>query len=189
MLEKKIVLFSHHRALISHCALAFINMLYPFSWPHVFIPILPESLKAFLEAPVPFLIGLDTETTESYQDLPLEVMRVNLDNNKVLIGESIPKIPSAYYKLLQTRLKQAIPFEMQKPDPILDAVDQAFNVILMDPDERVEFNHLLVRDAILEFMAKLLRGYEKLIVKPFIYISRFHISQQVPLENSKKYLM
>ncbi len=39
MLEKKIVLISSRRALISHSALALINMLYPFSWPHVLIPV------------------------------------------------------------------------------------------------------------------------------------------------------
>ncbi len=113
---------------------------------------------------MPFLIGLDQEGTEGYQDLPLEVMRVNLDHNKVLIGDSLPKLPSAYYKLLYTRLKSAVPFLLQRPDPILDAVDQAFNVILIDPDERVEFDFLRVRDAIFEFMTKILRGYEKLIV-------------------------
>ncbi len=39
LLERKIVLVSSHKALLSHCAFALVNMLYPFRWPHVFIPV------------------------------------------------------------------------------------------------------------------------------------------------------
>jgi hypothetical protein len=43
LLEKKVVLFSPHRALLAHVANAIVNLLYPFWWPHVFIPV--PSLK------------------------------------------------------------------------------------------------------------------------------------------------
>lgn len=33
------------------------SFLFPFSWPHVYVPILPASLHHFLDAPVPFLMG------------------------------------------------------------------------------------------------------------------------------------
>lgn len=33
-------------------------LLFPFVWPHVYVPILPASLHHFLDAPVPFLMGL-----------------------------------------------------------------------------------------------------------------------------------
>ena len=36
-------------------------LLFPFSWQHVYIPILPERLLDILQAPVPFLIGIDEE--------------------------------------------------------------------------------------------------------------------------------
>ena len=119
-------------------------------------------MKAFLEAPVPFLIGLDQDTDN--QDLPLEIMRVHLDTNKVLIGDSLPMLPSAYHKLLHTRLKSAVTISPHKADPILDAVDQAFNVILIDPDDKVELDYILVKDSMFEFMTKVLKGYEKFIV-------------------------
>lgn len=32
-------------------------LLFPFTWPHVYVPILPASLEHFLDAPVPFLMG------------------------------------------------------------------------------------------------------------------------------------
>ena len=33
-------------------------LLAPFSWPHVYVPILPSALTHFLDAPVPFIMGL-----------------------------------------------------------------------------------------------------------------------------------
>ena len=33
-------------------------LLFPFSWPHVFVPILPASQRGFLDAPVPYIMGL-----------------------------------------------------------------------------------------------------------------------------------
>ena len=33
-------------------------LLFPFSWPHVYVPVLPASLAHFLDAPVPYLMGM-----------------------------------------------------------------------------------------------------------------------------------
>jgi len=40
---------------VSECITA---LLFPFSWQHVYVPILPASLHHFLDAPVPFIMGL-----------------------------------------------------------------------------------------------------------------------------------
>ena len=34
------------------------GLVFPFSWQHVYVPILPASLTHFLDAPVPFIMGL-----------------------------------------------------------------------------------------------------------------------------------
>lgn len=41
--------------LVSECMSC---LLLPFQWQHVYVPILPHSLHHFLDAPVPFLMGL-----------------------------------------------------------------------------------------------------------------------------------
>ena len=33
-------------------------LVFPFQWQHVYVPILPASLVHFLDAPVPFIMGL-----------------------------------------------------------------------------------------------------------------------------------
>lgn len=39
-------------------------MLYPLSWSHVYIPVLPEALLGVLAAPMPFLIGVHRNFVE-----------------------------------------------------------------------------------------------------------------------------
>ena len=57
-------------SLVANCATA---LLWPFAWPHVFVPFLPASQRGFLDAPVPYLMGLrvDAAGQESsiYNDL------------------------------------------------------------------------------------------------------------------------
>ena len=61
--------------LCSNCATA---LVFPFSWPHVFVPILPASQRGFLDAPVPYIMGLrvDPDSVDSkYLNLPTMVSK------------------------------------------------------------------------------------------------------------------
>ena len=51
------------------------TLLFPFQWQHVYVPILPASLLHFLDAPVPYLMGLQSKegTDRSKLELPQEV--------------------------------------------------------------------------------------------------------------------
>ena len=40
------------------------TLLFPFSWQHVYVPILPASMMHFLDAPVPFVMGLHHMTDD-----------------------------------------------------------------------------------------------------------------------------
>lgn len=51
-------------------------LLFPFSWPHVFVPILPASQRGFLDAPVPYIMGLCIDPSRNdakYLTIPNEV--------------------------------------------------------------------------------------------------------------------
>jgi len=47
-------------------------LMFPFQWQHVYVPILPASLSHFLDAPVPFIMGLHWNTADSKKELQLE---------------------------------------------------------------------------------------------------------------------
>ena len=50
-------------------------LIFPFSWQHVYVPILPASMQHFLDAPVPYIMGLHRgqEDDRSQLQLPNEV--------------------------------------------------------------------------------------------------------------------
>ena len=47
------------------------SVLFPFIWQHVYVPILPAALSHFLDAPVPFLIGIYCASEEDKTNLAL----------------------------------------------------------------------------------------------------------------------
>jgi hypothetical protein len=48
-LERKILLVSRFKALLSSVATTLTSLLFPFKWMHVLIPILPDDMGQFLE--------------------------------------------------------------------------------------------------------------------------------------------
>ncbi len=47
------------------CAYCSTSLLFPFTWQHVFVPILPASQRGFLDAPVPYIMGLRIDPSRS----------------------------------------------------------------------------------------------------------------------------
>lgn len=51
---------------------AVVALLYPFSWQHTFIPVLPGSMLDIVCCPTPFLVGLLSSSLPKLKDLPVE---------------------------------------------------------------------------------------------------------------------
>ena len=66
---------------------------YPFIWPHVYVPILPPSLENFLDAPVPYVMGLlrRAHDVELYQKGGVCI--VDIDNGELDLPEELPDFP------------------------------------------------------------------------------------------------
>ena len=62
LLEKQLVLFCPNIGLLSTCVLSLIPLLRPFTWQSLLLPVLPDNLLSFLEAPVPFVIGVQVSS-------------------------------------------------------------------------------------------------------------------------------
>lgn len=73
LLENQVLLRSadfHKLMVVSECITA---LLFPFSWQHVYVPILPASLHHFLDAPVPFIMGLHAHSEGGVLKIASEV--------------------------------------------------------------------------------------------------------------------
>ena len=63
--------------LVAECMNA---LIFPFQWQHVYVPILPASLTHFLDAPVPFIMGLHHGSeSRSELSLPSEVSTTDVN--------------------------------------------------------------------------------------------------------------
>uniref|UniRef100_A0A8D8PXI4 DENN domain-containing protein 5B n=1 Tax=Cacopsylla melanoneura TaxID=428564 RepID=A0A8D8PXI4_9HEMI len=93
LLEKQILICSSDYQKLMLVAESLCCLLFPFKWPHVYVPILPSSMYHFLDAPVPYIMGLHSK--ESRVNIPSEfsLCFVDLDTKSVQFPEDFPSIP------------------------------------------------------------------------------------------------
>ena len=60
ILERKILLVSRYKTLLTQSCIAIMSFLFPLNWLHTLIPILPIEMIDILDAPLPFLIGIES---------------------------------------------------------------------------------------------------------------------------------
>jgi hypothetical protein len=65
LLERKIVLIKNNVGDIAIIMQALIQLLNPFTWHHTLITYITEEMVDLLEAPVPYLIGMSSQTWEN----------------------------------------------------------------------------------------------------------------------------
>lgn len=58
LLEKKVIFVSQSKTVLGYAVEAFLAFIFPFRWEHVIIPILPSTLKEYINAPVPLIVGI-----------------------------------------------------------------------------------------------------------------------------------
>ncbi|XP_026182695.1 DENN domain-containing protein 5B isoform X1 [Mastacembelus armatus] len=98
LLEMQILLYSQDYQRLMTVAEGITTLLFPFQWQHVYVPILPASLLHFLDAPVPYLMGLQSKegTDRSKLELPQEanLCFVDIDNHYIELPEDFPQFPN-----------------------------------------------------------------------------------------------
>ncbi|XP_011631985.1 DENN domain-containing protein 5B isoform X5 [Pogonomyrmex barbatus] len=95
LLENQVLLRSadfHKLMVVSECITA---LLFPFSWQHVYVPILPASLHHFLDAPVPFIMGLHAHSEGGVLKIASEanLCYVDIDKQSSQFPEELPVFP------------------------------------------------------------------------------------------------
>eukprot|EP00899_Mesostigma_viride_P012489 jgi/Mesvir1/21240/Mv06672-RA.1 len=91
LLEKQMVVITPNLGTLSGVVLALLPLLRPFMWQSVLLPVLPQQLLAFLDAPVPFVVGCQYKTQE-VRSRSTHMIRVNVYKNKIT-AFSTPDLP------------------------------------------------------------------------------------------------
>ncbi|XP_013061457.1 DENN domain-containing protein 5A-like isoform X2 [Biomphalaria glabrata] len=110
LLEHQILLYSSDYQRLMLVAEGMTSLIFPFQWQLVYVPILPASMQHFLDAPVPFIMGLYkvSNTDKSQLVLPSEANMcfVEIDNKNIDFPEDLPMFP--YQNELKIELTQVI---------------------------------------------------------------------------------
>lgn len=141
--------------------MAFITLLFPFQYMHILIPILPEKLKVFVDAPVPFLIGILFKI--DLNDIPADAIVYNLESNTFdRYLDRLPKLtPKLAVNLLKRLDKYKLKFRNKDEENKFAFIDEVFTFNQENFETNNKFDCQEIRDIFFEFFLLMFKNYEK----------------------------
>ncbi|TXG61641.1 hypothetical protein EZV62_013004 [Acer yangbiense] len=91
LLEKQIVVVCSNLGILSASVLSIVPLIRPYRWQSLLMPILPNDMLDFLDAPVPYIVGVKNKTSEVQSKLT-NVIMVDPNKNQVKTP-SMPQLP------------------------------------------------------------------------------------------------
>uniref|UniRef100_A0A3B4XD74 DENN domain containing 2B n=1 Tax=Seriola lalandi dorsalis TaxID=1841481 RepID=A0A3B4XD74_SERLL len=154
LLERRVIFVADKLSTLSSCMLAVVALLYPFSWQHTFIPVLPASMLDIVCCPTPFLVGLLSSSMPKLKELPVEeALMVDLGTDRFI--RQMDDEASLLPRKLQAALEQAL--------------EQRNDIINQDSDSESdeEYNSLnsLVSEAFIRFFLETIGHYSLFITQ------------------------
>ena len=164
LLEKKLFLLCSSKATLSYVSHALVNLLFPFKWIHVYVPILPQKLKVFIDSPVPLIIGISFPI--DLDDFPSDALILNINQNKFQnYFSQIPKLRGKLNAILEKKLKHLKEtYKIDNPknsDKWMDFQDQAFPTFELDKHIKIDTSE--IRDVFYDIFVYMFRNYNKFI--------------------------
>nr|XP_061812568.1 DENN domain-containing protein 5B-like isoform X1 [Nerophis lumbriciformis] len=97
LLETQILLYSQDYQRLMTVAEGITTLLFPFQWQHIYLPIISTPLHHLLDAPVPFLMGIQRRDGVQRASLHLpheaNLCFVDIDSHRVDAPEGLPTFP------------------------------------------------------------------------------------------------
>nr|XP_057944417.1 suppression of tumorigenicity 5 protein [Doryrhamphus excisus]XP_057944418.1 suppression of tumorigenicity 5 protein [Doryrhamphus excisus] len=154
LLERRVIFVADKLSTLSNCMHAVVALLYPFSWQHTFIPVLPASMLDIVCCPTPFLVGLLSTSLPKLKELPVEeALMVDLGTDRFI--RQMDDEASLLPRKLQAALEQAL--------------EQRNDIINQDSDSESdeEYNSLnsLVSEAFIRFFLETIGHYSLFITQ------------------------
>ncbi|KAL0923386.1 hypothetical protein M5K25_007440 [Dendrobium thyrsiflorum] len=91
LLEKQVVVRCPNLGILSAIVFSIIPLIRPFEWQSLFLPVLPRKMIDFLDAPVPFIVGIQFKPSDKKLKAG-NLIWVNVCKNKVNM-RSLPQLP------------------------------------------------------------------------------------------------
>ncbi|KAL9943442.1 hypothetical protein D7B24_007797 [Verticillium nonalfalfae] len=112
MSESRIIFLSSHTGMLHLACHALVNLLYPLKWASIFIPVLPARLLSALEAPCPYIVGVERryERIELPED---DYVLVDLDKDTIDATSQPVRLPRQHRRKLHALLQVAAPAKLR----------------------------------------------------------------------------
>jgi len=91
LLEKQVIVVCPNLGILSAVVLSLIPMISPFEWQSLLLPILPAKMIEFLDAPVPYIVGIQ-DKPEDVKMKTSNLVHVNVGNDQVKTC-TLPTLP------------------------------------------------------------------------------------------------
>ncbi|KAG4139701.1 hypothetical protein ERO13_D07G209700v2 [Gossypium hirsutum] len=92
LLEKQVVVVCPNLGVLSAVVLSLIPIIRPFQWQSLLLPVLPMRMLDFLDAPVPFLVGVQDKPADLKMKSTSNLVQVNLPKKQVKTCY-VPQLP------------------------------------------------------------------------------------------------
>ncbi|KAL3671585.1 hypothetical protein V7S43_003501 [Phytophthora oleae] len=194
--EYRILIHSTQQSLLCPVAEGLCALIYPFRWQHPYVPILPRVLSEYLQAPLPYILGIHTDWLQSMIEngRPEHLVVVDIDRGTIQLQESggpvLPhKLAAALHHRLKTVLHPALFGEMgvkrresrastEEEDGSTEASKEEVEsdnraAIEWKPDTEKH-----VRMEFVCFLSSLVRGYRECL---------FFVNQKLPVFNKRRF--
>uniref|UniRef100_A0A672PCQ4 Suppression of tumorigenicity 5 protein-like n=1 Tax=Sinocyclocheilus grahami TaxID=75366 RepID=A0A672PCQ4_SINGR len=109
LLERRVIFVADKLSTLSSCVHAVVALLYPFSWQHTFIPVLPTSMVDIVCCPTPFLVGILSSSLPKLKELPVEeTLMVDLGKDRFIrqMDDEASLLPRKLQAALEQSLEQ-----------------------------------------------------------------------------------
>ncbi|XP_067913043.1 DENN domain-containing protein 2D-like isoform X2 [Heterodontus francisci] len=108
LLERRVIFLAEELSILSQCIHGIAALLYPFTWQHTYIPVLPKVMLDTVCSPTPFVVGVQRQFLEQLKELPTEEsLVVDLCSGMFLekVGDERDILPHKLYKELNNSLQ------------------------------------------------------------------------------------
>ncbi|XP_019151526.1 PREDICTED: uncharacterized protein LOC109148156 isoform X6 [Ipomoea nil] len=124
LLEKQVVVVCSNLGILSACIMAIIPLIRPYQWQSLLMPVLPNDMLDFLDAPVPYIVGVKNKNSELQSKLT-NVVLVDVNKNQMK-SHSIPQLPQQkelYASLISYHGKLVGESFLGKKRPVYECTD------------------------------------------------------------------
>lgn len=112
MSESRIIFLSSHTSMLHLACHAIAGLLYPLTWASIFIPVLPARLISALDAPCPYIVGIERR----YDNIQLpddDYVLVDLDKDTIDSTAQPHRLPKQHRRKLMSLLQLGAPHHLR----------------------------------------------------------------------------